>query len=368
MIRLLQSYVRAQLRIANAHPIPDAPILSAGEYERQFAANNALGLTLDQARSLAERELQYGPSPGYPGYSFGLSTGTSGPPGVFITNRREREAWLGSFLARCFRWRELAGARVALLLKHDNRLYQEANRGRWLQLRHFSLGQPIAGWARELERFQPTILVAPPSALLALPADLDLRPRVILAGAEVLLPQHAVRIEQRFGVRPRVVYQAREGFLAVSCEKGMLHWNADLLTLEREPLVRGRFVPVLTDRTRETQRYVRYRLEDCLLEGSCTCGNPFPSFAMVEGRLGDVIQSGHGGPIYPLEINAVLLAAGCEDYELVQSGDREFALSTEHVGDWGALEELLGGNIRQVAPTSQPLTVKRRPVRRAMSS
>jgi putative adenylate-forming enzyme len=358
---MIRAFLAAKRRRVPERIAVHGAVVTPEDYAARFAEFNVLGLSLQEARAhaLAGRELG--------GYSFGLSTGTMGAPGVFITSAREREAWLGSFLARVFRLNELWGIRVALLLKHDSRLYQNANRGRWLQLRHFDLAVPMDAWAGELKRFAPTVLVGPPSALLALPRALELRPRVVLAGGEVLLPQHRSRLEQRFGVVPRVVYQAKEGFLAVSCERGMMHWNEDLVQLEREPLERGRFVPVLTDLARETQRYVRYRLEDVLREGPCGCGNPLFSFAEVEGRLGDVLVRGDGGRVFAGEVNDWMMQAGCEDYVLEQTGMGEFSLSAGGDADLRALGDWLGGRVVSRPWEFQPLTVKFRPVRRAMA-
>lgn len=364
-LRIARAWWRAKAMRSLRHPQANAWI-TPDDYAARFASFNRLGLTLDQARGLAERELEYGPDPRYPGISFGLSTGTTGAPGVFLTNAAERNAWLGTFIARTIPLRHLIGARVALLLKHDNRLYQTANRGHLLQLRHFPLSSPLDHWLNDLIAYQPTILVAPPSALLALPAGC-VSPRVILAGAEPLLPQHRARIEHSFGVAPAIVYQAREGFLATSCPHGNLHWNEDLLALTPLPLPGGRLAPIITDLTRTTQNYRNYLLEDVLLplETSCLCGNPFFSFAAVEGRMADVLLHPSGHLLYPREVNDYFLAHGCEDYQLTQHSPATFTLATPNSPP--STRDLLGCDATTAPWRSQPLADKFRPVRRQFS-
>ncbi len=347
-----------------SRPHPAATtFLTPMEYAARFAAFNRFGLTLEAARDLAAHELQHGPDPRYPGISFGLSTGTSGSPGVFITDPAERDAWLGAFIARTIPLRHLIGARVALLLKHDNRLYQTANQGRLLQLRHFSLSTPVDIWLPDLISFRPTILVGPPSALLALPAG-KLHPDVILAGAEPLLPQHRARLVRNFGISPAIVYQAREGFLATSCPQGNLHWNEDLLALTPWPLPGGRLAPVITDLTRTSQNYCDYLLEDVLLPlvTSCSCGNPFYSFAAVEGRMSDVLLHPHGTLLYPLDVNDYFLSHGCEDYQLTQHSPLEFTLASPYPPP--STRDLLGLEAGVVPWQPAPLAEKFRATRR----
>ena len=81
MLDLLRAYLAARrLRTLRVPPTPPLAITDA------------------QARAYAEQELATCVSP-LPPYSFGLSSGTTGDPGVFITTPAERARWADNILA-----------------------------------------------------------------------------------------------------------------------------------------------------------------------------------------------------------------------------------------------------------------------------
>jgi putative adenylate-forming enzyme len=322
------------------------------QFEERFAERNALGLTMEQARAEAERELE-GQAPRFPGYSFGFSTGTfsgafsgsKGRAGVFLTSERERNAWVGTVLGKFLPLRMLAGSDVALVLKHNNRLYTDVRKTRGVRLHYFNASASVGDWVNELCCLRPDVLVGPPSileqvALTPMFARRPFRPALLLAGAEPLYPQDQAFLERAYGVTPRVIYQAKEGLLAAGCRKGSIHLNEDLIYFEALPLGAARFVPVITDFTRTSQRYRRFRLDDVLIASSapCTCGQPFANVAAVEGRAQDVLLLG-GERIFPLEVNELLLphlAAGepsrgarSRDYRVTQTAEDRIALAIE---------------------------------------
>lgn len=318
----------------------ELPTVRPSEYERRFAEFNVLGIGLEEARKAGQRGE----------YSFGLSTGTTGAPGVFITNERERRAWAKAFVSKTIGWWNVLGIRAALLLRHDNALYAKQR----LRLRYFSLERAIEEWAGDLEKYAPTVLVGPPSALERLGEMVKLRPQFLLVGGEAMVPGDAEALEKLFGVKPQVVYQAKEGFLAVGNERGGLDWNEDLVALQRI-YFRGdasRCVPVISDLQRTTQRYERYRMDDVLrvVDGE---------IVEVEGRLQDVLYVS-GRLVFPSEVHA---RVGHGRYELEQLAEGEFVLRGDVVA--GAVEELLGARVRHEELVARPLWEKRRRVRRS---
>jgi hypothetical protein len=169
-----------------------------------------------------------------------------------------------------------------------------------------------------------------------------------------MAPGDVATLEGLFGVKPRVVYQAKEGFLAVGNERGGLDWNEDLVALQRM-YFRGdasRFVPVITDLRRTTQRYVRYRMDDVLrvVDGE---------IIEVEGRLQDVLNV-ERRLVFPSEVHA---RVGHGRYELEQLGEGSFVLRGDVAV--GAVEELLGARVRREQLVERPLWEKRRRVRRS---
>ena len=346
-IEIARAFVQARRRMGwsreqierwhSAHTVPEAeyPIDTAAEFERQFAARNALGLTLEEARVEAARELA-GEAPRYAGYSFGFSTGTTGASGVFLTNAAERNRWIGTILGKLLPLRLLAGAKIALVLKFNNRLYTDVGQTRRLQFEYFEAATPTDAWAERLCVLAPDVLVGPTSILEAIGrsaafARRPFRPMVVLAGAEPTFPQDAELLECAYGVRPRAVYQAKEGFLAAGCAHGRVHLNEDLICFERVDIGRGRFVPVITDFTRTSQMYRRFRLDDVLLaaEGACPCGQALAAIEAVEGRAMDVLLRG-SELVFPLEVNEALRPSlNGADYRVSQTGPEELSVAVE---------------------------------------
>jgi putative adenylate-forming enzyme len=340
-----------------------AEIETAREFAERFAERNALGLSLAEARAEAERELAGG-GPSYPGYSFGLSTGTLGKPGVFLTNQRERDAWVGAMLGKFLPLRMLLGADIALVLKHNNRLYSNVSKARGgLRLHYFSAAVPVAEWIDRLRALAPAVLIGPVSVLGQLG---PLKPSLVLAVAEPMFPQDRAALRDQFGVEPLGIYQAKEGFLAAGCACGALHLNEDLIVFERVPLERGRFIPVITDVTRTSQTYRRFRMDDVLMESNNRCQRPFTRIECVEGRANDVLLFGER-IVFPLEVNAVMTAEG-RDYRVTQSGPQDVRVAVE-----GGVSKQVLEALRELVPEAAvtvepyertPCGQKRRRVRR----
>lgn len=342
---------------------PPAPETDPETFLEHFDRYNELGLPLAEARRLARDELAGKPSP-YAGYSFGLSSGTTGEPGVFLTTAAEREQWIGTMLARFVPLRDLPGLTVALLLRHNNRLYTEATRLIW-----FDIGQPVADWIGRLSGAAPRALIGPPGVLRAVAAspvfrNQAWRPRLVIAGAEPLFPQDRALLTAAFGVAPRGIYQAREGFLGWGCRQGRVHLNQDLVHFEVRPFAAQpeRCVPVITDFTRRSQSYRRYRMDDVLIldRSPCPCGSRFTT-AFVEGRLQDVFLLPCGQCVFPLELNAILMRylEPANQFALTQHDAATFALAVESPLEPATLARLLADLSEVLA--AQPAVVRYQP-------
>jgi len=219
----------------------------------------------------------------------GLSSGTSGRQGVFLTSPAERARWAGTMLAKALPTGVRKGARVALVLRAGGPLYAAVDGP--VAFRFLDLYAPVDRLVAEIESFSPTVLAAPPGLLDLLAGRLRARPGLVYSIADVLDPDVERRITDAFGVRVGQIYQATEGFLGITCPQGRMHLNEDLAVIETEPVGPGRFVPVITDLYRQSQAIIRYRLEDVLVEGeACDCGSPMRLIARIEGRHDDVLQ------------------------------------------------------------------------------
>lgn len=285
----------------------------------------------------------------------GLSSGTSGERGLFLVTQQESAAWAGVILARVLHGIPWRGCRVAFFLRAFSNLYAGIN-SPFLQLRYFDLQQPFDAAVAALNRYQPQILVGPPSLLTALAAlqranMLHITPARIIAVAEVLEPQDELQLQSTFGVPVHQIYQCTEGLLAISCSQGALHIQEDLVAIQLEeiavpnvesgastryptPSQPPHYTPIVTDLWRTTQPIIRYRLGDLLRvrEASCPCGSPFRVITAIEGRVADLcyfsMPTAERYPLFPATLRQLLLAssAAITDYQLIQSQDDQLAI------------------------------------------
>jgi putative adenylate-forming enzyme len=313
-------------------PMEQWPLMDKSIMLAHFDTMNSAGLRLQQVMDLAltcEQSRDFNPQIGK--VTVGLSSGTSAQRGVFVVDAKERARWAGIMLAKALPDGLFAGERVALFLRANSNLYTSV-RNRWLTFDFFDLFQPFEDNARKLAAFRASIIVAPAQVLRALAlaklnGEVALQPKRVISVAEVLEAQDRKLIEQAFGT-VHEIYQATEGFLASTCEQGVLHLNEEYVHVEPEWLDKAqrRFVPIITDFSRYTQPIVRYRLNDVLIAKSepCKCGRVTLALDGIEGRCDDLLLlPGMAGQ--PVAIFSDLLSralAQClpanADYRLIQ--------------------------------------------------
>ena len=315
------------------------PTVGKTEMMDHFDRLNTAGLRRDEALALAlKSEACRDFEPKLGGVTVGLSSGTSGYRGLFLVSDAERYYWAGTALAKVLPTSFLESQRIALFLRANSNLYTSAQSGR-VALGYFDLCSDLDSHIERLADMQPTALIAPPSVLRHLGKALEqgrltIRPRRVVAVAEVLDPLDGRILSRQFGQRIHQIYQATEGFLGHTCSFGTLHLSEDVIAVQKEYLVEGSrtFVPVLTDFVRRTQPIIRYRLDDLLTERAepCPCGSAFTSLDGLEGRERDIFYlPGQGGrryvPIFPgvLREAVVVPLNGLEHYQVRQlSADR----------------------------------------------
>lgn len=303
-------------------------VRKAGAMEH-FDDWNTAGVRREEAMEVAlkaERSRDF--SPTLRGLTVGLSSGTSGGRGIFLASPAERAMWAATMLARVLprppgpdrsRGGLMGRHRIALFLRAGGGLYESAGRGR-IQFRWFDLMRPAAGHWRDLEKFSPTILVAPPSLLgQVVSAGLSITPERIVSCAETLDAFDRKALKRAFGQPIHEVYQATEGFLGATDEAGILRLNEDVMVVEREWIGENRFVPVITDFRRFTQPMIRHRLEDVLVSHP-DAGGIFTGLSSVEGRCED--QLGTADHTVPGDsvVRALLRAAELRDFRVRQTG------------------------------------------------
>lgn len=98
----------------------------------------------------------------------GLSSGTSGTRGLFLTSSKERDAWAGIMLAKLLPNGLKQKERIAFFLRANNNLYTTLNKSTKIQFHFFDLVLDFQHHIEHLNQLQPTILSAPASVLLQL--------------------------------------------------------------------------------------------------------------------------------------------------------------------------------------------------------
>ena len=309
------------------------PLMNKAFMMEHFNALNCVGIDRDEALSLAidgEKQREFSEKLG--GISVGLSSGTSGARGLFLVSDRERALWAGTVLAKFLPKGKLFGHRIAFFLRADNNLYETID-SKLIRFRYFDLLRDMGENLSELADYRPTLLVAPPSVLLGIAraierGELRINPEKVISVAEVLRAEDAAYLKAQFGLSViHQAYQCTEGFLGYVCECGNFHLNEELVLIEREYLDAHRFVPIVTDFTRQSQPIVRYRLNDILVEkrGHCPCGNPATLIRYIEGREDDVFYFAgicqKEVAVFPDFISrCVIYAEGVQNYKVVQDG------------------------------------------------
>ncbi|MGN6230299.1 MAG: F390 synthetase-related protein [Trinickia sp.] len=327
-----------------ASDLASLPVVDKATTLADFAAFNARGITLDEAYAAA-RAAEAGRVPPHgfdPRLTAGLSSGTSGRPGVFLATPAERATWAGILLARVLdrplSMRLAIGAapiRVAFFLRANSSLYTTIA-SRRIDFRFFDLQTGADAHVAALVDFRPDVLVAPASVLAwlareSLAGRLPIVPHKTISVAEVLEPDDAQSIRAAYGRAVDQLYQCTEGFLGYTCAHGSLHLNEEFVHIEPEWLddAQTRFVPIVTDFTRRTQMIVRYRLDDVLRirAAPCGCGRVTRTLSAVEGRLDDVLwcrarRDGAPMPLFPDALRHAIArhATGVDDYSIAQHG------------------------------------------------
>jgi putative adenylate-forming enzyme len=272
------------------------PFLNKKIMMDNFDTLNTVGISRDNALKIAidsENSRDFSPTIG--DITVGLSSGTSGNRGLFIASGEERAKWVAYVIAKVL-WPLNKKKKIAFFLRANNQLYSSVKSNK-LEFNFFDLKDDIKANMEKLNAYQPEIIVAQPSMLRIIANALEnnviqVNPEKVLSVAEVLEKTDKEYLEKVFKQTIHQAYQCTEGFLAVSCNYGVLHFNEDIVRIDKEYIdaERTRFFPVITDFTRSSQPIIRYKLNDIIVEKKerCQCGSVFTAIDHIEGRSDDI--------------------------------------------------------------------------------
>jgi putative adenylate-forming enzyme len=277
---------------------------------------NTCGLKLAVVRDYAVQRELHKEYLGYyqDRYVIGLSSGTSGNKGIYVTPKAMTERLPFVFLARSGLSSRNLPFRILFLLRVFSQGFEDIN-APLIHLNYLSTMTPVDDIIRRINDGHINILMAPPSLVRQLlpRAGTITRPlQMIVSYAEVLEQEEKERFQRSFGTRVIEIYQASEGQIGSACRCGNLHINEDLVYIELydkngEPVDRPGPVGakmLLTNLINTAQPLIRYEMNDLIQLGErCPCGSSFRVIDKVLGRNDDVLYLSNKNnvlqPVYP---------------------------------------------------------------------
>lgn len=233
-------------------------------------------------------------------YVIGLSSGTSGNRGIYITPKSMTKRLPGVFLARSGLSPKDLPMRILFCLRVFSQGFNDIN-APFIKLNYMSTMTPPEEIITTINQKNINILMAPPSLirfLLPLKDEIKVPFNKIITYAEVLTKTDKEQFEKAFHSKVIEIYQASEGQIASACEKGSLHINEDLVYIElydqdnhliTKPHITGHKM-VLTNLINHAQPLIRYEMNDMIvLDDPCPCGSHFRTIEKILGRNDDLI-------------------------------------------------------------------------------
>lgn len=325
--------------VGNLRQFSQLPTIDKPTMMGNFDGLNTAGLKLAEVTAFAlEKELSRDYLGYFQGrYVIGLSSGTSGNKGIYVTDRLLTQRLPGVFLARGgVRLSDLP-LRILFILRVFSQGFADIN-APLIQLRYLPSMTGPAEIVEIFNRTRTNVLMAPPSLLrqlLPLSSRFDHAPRRIITYAEVLEPEEKQRIAVAFHTQVVEIYQASEGQIASPCRCGNLHINEDmvyveLLDCENQPVTEpGQRASrmLVTNLVNTVQPLLRYEMNDIIeLGGECPCGSHFRRIARIVGRNDDVLKldAADGGrrAVFPDLVSRWIITTDdrIREFQVVQDG------------------------------------------------
>ncbi|HEX6674419.1 MAG TPA: AMP-binding protein [Actinomycetes bacterium] len=244
-----------------------------------------------------------------------------------------------------------------------------------IKIERFPVTSPVDRIVAGLNRFQPTGMLAYPSALAILAAEaregrLRISPRRIMSTSEPLMAHVRQAVEETFGAPIANMYGTSEvGPVGVGCWRGPgMHLPDDLVIVEPVDAA-GRPVPpgtrsdkvYVTGISNPTLPLIRMELTDqvTFLDGRCPCGSAHQLVADVESRQEDLFTYPDGVVVHPLVFAEVLVRqAWVVEYQVRQTPAGAEVLAVGTPGDPAATGRAIAVGLARVGLPSPSVEVR----------
>ncbi len=233
-------------------------------------------------------------------YVIGLSSGTSGNKGIYITPKEMTKRLPSVFLARSGLSIGMLPYKILFVLRVFSQGFEDIN-SKLVDLHYCSTMEKIDLIVDKINSLNINILMAPPSLIRELlPYSDQIKSKIkkIVTYAEVLEDVDKERFEKEFKTEVIEIYQASEGQMASACKYGHLHINEELVyvelydedgnLIEEEDVVGHKMI--ITNLINYAQPLIRYEMNDMIvLDKECPCGSKYRRIKKVLGRHDDLI-------------------------------------------------------------------------------
>ncbi|MBN1683704.1 hypothetical protein JW865_09155 [Candidatus Bathyarchaeota archaeon] len=313
------------------------PVITKQLMMENFSDYNTLGFKKEELldfTSKIEKEENYNER--FRGYNVAMSSGTSGNKGIVITSPSEEKYLQAALFAR-FSFPCILRIKWAFMLRITTPAFQVSKFGQ--RLTHINLQLTLDKIREKLQKFQPNILSAPPSMLKILAKEINenrltIKPKRVVSYAEVLEPDIKQELEEVFRTPIHQIYQGSEGSIGLTCKKGSLHINEDLVNLQlynkdgslTEPS-NPCFQSIVTDLHKKSQPIIRFKLNDIITISpeKCQCGSSFRVIDQIMGRADDLLWGERKDTnelqyIFPDYVRRAIISSSedIEEYQAIQ--------------------------------------------------
>lgn len=352
------NHTLSEFNIETLSDFKKLPIINKNIMMEHFDSLNTVGLSKDEVMDFAlKKELEKD----YLGYYLdefviGLSSGTSGNKGLYITPKSLTKQLPYVFLARSGLLLRYLPFKILFMLRVFSQGFEDIN-SPIISLNYLSTMTPINEVIDHINNHKINVLMAPPSLCrLLLPyAHLIKKPfKMIVTYAEVLEKEEMHRLQAIFRCKVIEIYQASEGQIASACSHGKLHINEDLVYVElldedykevNDAHVVAKHI-ITTNLVNFAQPLIRYEMNDLIvLDDPCPCGSNFRTIKNVLGRNDDVLtftkNDGSTQHIFPDLMSRWIMTSSenIREYKVMQHLDQSLTIIVDPLKDEG-IEEL----------------------------
>lgn len=289
-------------KIKNLKDYQEIPIINKQTLMNNLETTNTINASYQELNDYAinnELQKQY---LGYfrDRYVVGLSSGTSGNRGIYITDKKLTKQLPFIFLSRSGIPLRLLPFNILFCLRVFSQGFEDIN-SPFIKLTYLSTMEKVDHVISEINRLNINVLLAPPSFIrLLLPYHhrITASLKLIMTYAEVLPKIEKDKFKNIFQAQVIEIYQASEGQIASTCHAGNLHLNEDLVyvelydeegnLVEDENKVATRMI--VTNLVNYAQPLIRYEMNDLIrLKSTCSCGSKFRVVDEIIGRKDDIL-------------------------------------------------------------------------------